>query len=163
MISKGRFRSRPRGSNSKLPSRCCLKTRSWFGDRLRQVQAAGAYIAIDDFGTRYTGFNMLRDLPLHAMKIDHCFIQGIDRSVEMQALCRTIVAMARQLKLRTVAEGIETPGELKVTREVGCDAGQGYLFQRPIPAEEFALFLAKWPTRKAALGFASAEQKYCCN
>jgi EAL domain-containing protein (putative c-di-GMP-specific phosphodiesterase class I)/GGDEF domain-containing protein len=136
-----------------------LEDEELFVDRLRQVNATGACIAIDDFGTRYTGFNMLRRLPLSSMKIDHCFIQGIDRSLEMQALCQTIVAMARQLKLSTVAEGIETPGELQAMREIGCEAGQGYLFQRPIPAEEFHQFLREWPTRKRALGFADAYQQ----
>jgi EAL domain-containing protein (putative c-di-GMP-specific phosphodiesterase class I)/GGDEF domain-containing protein len=135
-----------------------LEDEELFIDRLRQVNATGACIGIDDFGTRYTGFNMLRRLPLNSMKIDHCFVQGIDRSQEMRALSKTIVAMARQLKLHTVAEGIETPGELQVMREVGCEAGQGYLFQRPIPAEEFHQFLNEWPARKRALGFTDAPQ-----
>ncbi|HZL50739.1 MAG TPA: GGDEF domain-containing phosphodiesterase [Terracidiphilus sp.] len=136
-----------------------LEDEELFIKRLRQVNATGASIAIDDFGTRYTGFNMLRQLPLSSMKIDQCFIQGIDRSQEMQALCHTIVAMARQLKLQTVAEGIETQGELRVMREIGCEAGQGYLFQRPLPAEEFHQFLTEWPTRKRSCGFADAYQQ----
>ncbi|HEV2487072.1 MAG TPA: GGDEF domain-containing phosphodiesterase [Terracidiphilus sp.] len=136
-----------------------LEDEELFFNRLRQVNATGACIAIDDFGTRYTGFNMLRRLPLSSMKIDHCFIQGIDRSREMRALCQTIVAMAHQLKLHTVSEGIETTGELQVMREIGCEAGQGYLFQCPIPAEEFHQFLNEWPTRKRALGFSDAYQQ----
>jgi EAL domain-containing protein (putative c-di-GMP-specific phosphodiesterase class I) len=136
-----------------------LEDEELFIKRLRQVNATGASIAIDDFGTRYTGFNMLRQLPLSSMKIDQCFIQGFDRSQEMQSLCHTIVAMARQLKLQTVAEGIETQGELRVMREIGCEAGQGYLFQRPLPAEEFHQFLTEWPTRKRSCGFADAYQQ----
>jgi EAL domain-containing protein (putative c-di-GMP-specific phosphodiesterase class I)/GGDEF domain-containing protein len=136
-----------------------LEDEELFIKRLRQVNATGASIAIDDFGTRYTGFNMLRQLPLSSMKIDQCFIQGIDRSQEMQSLCHTIVAMARQLKLQTVAEGIETQGELRVMREIGCEAGQGYLFQRPLPAEEFHQFLTEWPTRKRSCGFADVYQQ----
>ena len=130
-----------------------LEDEELFGSRLREMRAAGIRVAIDDFGTRYTGFNMLHRLPLTTMKIDHCFVQGVDRSQEMRALCRTIAAMARQLKLRTVAEGIETPGEFRVMREIGCEAGQGYLFQRPIPADEFAAFMAAWPERKREFGF----------
>jgi EAL domain-containing protein (putative c-di-GMP-specific phosphodiesterase class I) len=118
-----------------------------FTKRVRQLKAMGVRVAIDDFGTRYTGFNVLKDLPLDAMKIDRCFIRGIDRSAKMLALCRTIVAMARQLNLRTVAEGVEEPTELEVLRECGCDAGQGYLFQRPVPAEQMAAFLRQWPER----------------
>jgi len=124
-----------------------------FTTRMRQLKSIGVRVAIDDFGTRYTGFNVLKQLPLDAMKIDQCFIRGIDHSPGMRSLCETIVAMARQLNLRTVAEGIEEQGELEVMREIGCDAGQGYLFQRPVPAEEFAAFLEEWPQRKREFGF----------
>ncbi len=127
-----------------------------FTARMQQLKAIGVRIAIDDFGTRYTGFNVLKHLPLDAMKIDQCFIRGIDHSPGMRSLCQTIVAMARQLNLRTVAEGIEDQGELEVMRAIGCDAGQGYLFQHPVPAEEFATFLDEWPMRKRGFGFADA-------
>ena len=134
--------------------------------RMRQMKAIGVRIAIDDFGTRYTGFNVLKHLPLDTMKIDQCFIRGIDRSPGMRSLCQTIVAMARQLKLRTVAEGVEEPGEMEVMREIGCDGGQGYLFQRPVPAEQFVEFLHEWPQRKHGFGFntpaRSRDQESIC-
>lgn len=126
-----------------------------FVERVAALKAIGARIAIDDFGTRYTGFNVLKRLPLDTMKIDRCFIQGIDRSEDMRSLCQTIIAMARQLKLRTVAEGVEEPGELEVLREIGCDAAQGYLLQRPVPAAEMTAFLRTWPERMLGLGFAA--------
>ena len=121
--------------------------------RMRQLRAIGVRVAIDDFGTRYTGFNVLKNLPLNTMKIDQCFIRGIDRSQDMLALCETIVAMVRQLKLRMVAEGIEGLGELAAMRQIGCEAGQGYLFQRPVPAEEFTAFMREWPERMSEFGF----------
>jgi diguanylate cyclase (GGDEF)-like protein len=124
-----------------------------FTARMRQLKTIGVRIAIDDFGTRYTGFNVLKQLPLDTMKIDQCFIRGIDRSPGMRSLCETIVAMAHQLKLHTVAEGIEETGELDVMREIGCEAGQGYLFQRPVPGDVFAQFLRDWPERKLGFGF----------
>jgi diguanylate cyclase (GGDEF)-like protein len=127
-----------------------------FTVRMRELKSIGVRIAIDDFGTRYTGFNVLKHLPLDTMKIDQCFIRGIDRSAGMQSLCQTIVAMARQLKLHTVAEGIEEPGELEAMRAIGCDAGQGYLFQRPGPGDEFEQFLREWPYRKQGFGFDDA-------
>jgi EAL domain-containing protein (putative c-di-GMP-specific phosphodiesterase class I)/GGDEF domain-containing protein len=129
-----------------------------FTARMQQLKAIGVRVAIDDFGTRYTGFNVLKHLPLDTMKIDQCFIRGIDHSPGMRSLCQTIVAMARQLKLRTVAEGIEEQGELEVMRQIGCDAGQGYLFQRPVPAEEFAEFLKEWPQRRLGFSFTGARQ-----
>lgn len=131
-----------------------------FTARMRQLKDIGVRIAIDDFGTRYTGFNVLKHLPLDTMKIDQCFIRGIDHSPGMRSLCQTIVAMARQLKLRTVAEGIEEQGELEVMREIGCEAGQGYLFQRPVSAEELVTFLEEWRERKTAFGFKDAHPVY---
>ena len=135
-----------------------LEDEELFTARIRQLKSIGVRIAIDDFGTRYTGFNVLKHLPLDAMKIDQCFTRGIHHSAGMRSLCQTIVAMARQLKLRTVAEGIEEAGELKVIREIGCDAAQGYLFQPPAPAEEFAEFLRQWPRRRLGFGFQQARR-----
>ena len=129
-----------------------------FTARMQQLKSIGVRVAIDDFGTRYTGFNVLKHLPLDTMKIDQCFIHGIDHSPGMRSLCQTIVAMARQLNLRTVAEGIEEQGELEAMREIGCDAGQGYLFQRPAPAEEFVEFLREWHYRRHGFGFAHARR-----
>ncbi len=126
-----------------------------FAARMRQLKAIGVRLAIDDFGTRYTGFNILKRLPLDTMKIDQCFIRGIHQSVDMRTLCTTIVAMARHMKLLTVAEGIEQPEEMDVMQQIGCDAGQGYLFRRPASSEDFAAFLTEWPGKKMHLGFAS--------
>jgi len=102
-------------------------------------------VSIDDFGTRYTGFNVLKQLPLDTMKIDKCFVRGIHQSHDMRALCETIVAMARQMKMRTVAEGIEETGEMETVQSIGCNVGQGYLFRRPVPEPEFAQLLRTWP------------------
>ncbi len=129
-----------------------------FAARMHQLKTIGVRLAIDDFGTRYTGFNILQRLPLDTMKIDRCFIRGIHRSVDMRTLCGTIIAMARHMRLRTVAEGIEELEELDVMQQIGCDAGQGYLFQRPMSVGDFTAFLREWPARRAALGFATPEE-----
>jgi predicted signal transduction protein with EAL and GGDEF domain len=130
-----------------------LEEKNLFERRLRELKEIGVRVAIDDFGTRYTGFEILNQLPLDSMKIDKCFVSGIDRSPDLRSLCKTIVAMARQLGMRTVAEGLEEPGELGVMQEIGCDEGQGFLFQRPLPAEQFTAFLREWPGRMRAFGF----------
>lgn len=130
-----------------------LDDQKLFTSRIRQLKAIGVRVAIDDFGTRYTGFEMLKRLPVDSMKIDRCFIRGIHRSNDLRALCATIVAMAQHMKLSTVAEGIEEQEELDVLRSIGCDAGQGFLLQRPIDAEEFTGFLQSWPERSCGLGF----------
>jgi EAL domain-containing protein (putative c-di-GMP-specific phosphodiesterase class I)/GGDEF domain-containing protein len=115
-----------------------------FMERLRDLRSIGVTVSLDDFGTRYTGFNALKGLPLNTMKIDKCFVHGVDHSSEAQSLCRTIVMMARHLKLGTIAEGIETAGELRILQSIGCQAGQGYFFKRPVPSEQFRQFAADW-------------------
>ncbi len=115
-----------------------------FIDRLRTLRSIGVKVSLDDFGTRYTGFNALKGLPLSTMKIDKCFVHGVDHSSQAQSLCRTIVMMARQLKLGTVAEGVETAGELRALQSIGCQSGQGYFFKRPVPSEQFLPFALDW-------------------
>lgn len=119
-----------------------------FVERLSALRSIGVNVTMDDFGTRYTGFNALKGLPLNTMKIDKCFVHGIDRSTQAQSLCRTIVTMARHLNLGTVAEGIETMGELRALRKIGCLGGQGYLFQRPVSSAKFLEFVETWPKHK---------------
>jgi EAL domain-containing protein (putative c-di-GMP-specific phosphodiesterase class I) len=124
-----------------------------FTARLRQLKTIGVAIAIDDFGTRYTGFDLLRRLPLDSMKIDRCFVRGIHRSPDLRSMCSAILGMARHMKMHTVAEGIEELEEMEVLQEIGCDAGQGFLMQRPVSADEFTSFLQHWPRRSCQLGF----------
>lgn len=129
-----------------------------FTSRMRQLKTLGVRIAIDDFGTRYTGFELLGRLPVDAMKIDRCFIRGIHRSHDLRSLCNTIVAMGRHLKMRTVAEGIEEREELEVLQTMGCEAGQGFLFQPPVAAEGFESFQRGWMQRSQVLGFVDGAE-----
>jgi diguanylate cyclase (GGDEF)-like protein len=127
-----------------------------FLERLKALRSIGVKVSLDDFGTRYTGFNALKGLPLNSMKIDRCFVHGVDRSNQAQSLCRTIVTMARHLKLSAIAEGIEDVGELRALKRIGCQGAQGYLFQRPVPYHQFLRFLHEWPERKKQGEFGSA-------
>jgi len=125
-----------------------------FLERLRALRSIGVKVSLDDFGTRYTSFNALKDLPLNSMKIDRCFVHGVERSSQAQSLCRTIVTMAKHLRLTTIAEGIEDAGELRALKKIGCQGAQGYLFQRPVPSPQFLRFLHEWPERKLQGEFA---------
>jgi diguanylate cyclase len=127
-----------------------------FVEQIRALRAIGAKVSLDGFGTRYTGFNALKGLSLNTMKIDRSCVHDVDRSSESQSLCRTAMTMARYLKLGTVAEGIESAGELRVLKEIGCQAGQGFLFQRPAPSERFMEFLLDWPEQRKRPAFADA-------
>jgi EAL domain-containing protein (putative c-di-GMP-specific phosphodiesterase class I)/GGDEF domain-containing protein len=135
-----------------------MDNESLFIDRLEALREIGAHVSLDDFGTRYTSFNALKYLPLNTMKIDRCFVHRVDQSTQAQSLCRTIVIMARNLNLRTVAEGIEDIGELRNLKKLGCDIGQGFLFQRPVTGPKFLDFLKEWPARKKQPEFVSVFQ-----
>ena len=93
---------------------------------------------MDNFGTGYSSLSYLNRFPIDSIKIDRSFIQDTPNDTEAVAITRTIIAMAHTLKLRVVAEGVETPEQLAFLKERECDAWQGYLYSKPLPAEEFA-------------------------
>ncbi len=99
--------------------------------RLQAARAYGVRVAIDDFGTGYSSLAYLRQLPVDTLKIDRSFVDGVGEDPEATSLTRAIVDLARTLKLRTVAEGIEQQLQADTLRTLGCDYGQGYLFARP--------------------------------
>jgi EAL domain-containing protein (putative c-di-GMP-specific phosphodiesterase class I) len=103
--------------------------------RLAELRALGVRLAVDDFGTGYSSLRYLRRFPVDILKIAKPFVEDIDRSDgDERALARTIVDLAASMRLATIAEGIETQGELDRLRELGCGLGQGYLFSRPLDA-----------------------------
>jgi EAL domain-containing protein (putative c-di-GMP-specific phosphodiesterase class I) len=98
-------------------------------------------VAVDDFGTGYSSLSYLRKFPVDALKIDQSFIRQISTDGDDTTIVTAVIAMARSLKLRTVAEGVETPEELEFLRAHRCDEAQGYYFSPPVPAEHFAQLL----------------------
>jgi EAL domain-containing protein (putative c-di-GMP-specific phosphodiesterase class I) len=110
---------------------------------LLQLHEAGISISIDDFGTGYSSLSYLSRLPLDKLKIDRSFVKDIDMRPSDAVLCRTIVAMARNLGLHVTAEGVETESQLRMLSECGCTHYQGYLFSRPVPAEQVSALLAQ--------------------
>jgi diguanylate cyclase (GGDEF)-like protein len=114
-------------------------------DTLHALRAMGLHLAVDDFGTGYSSFSYLKHLPLDTLKIDRSFVREITTSPDDAAITTAIIAMAHALGLHVVGEGIETEAQCLVLREQGCDAMQGYLFSRPVPAEALAALLAKVP------------------
>ena len=108
---------------------------------LRDLQEFGVEVLLDDFGTGYSSLAYLRRLPLSALKIDRSFVRELHTHPEDATLTRAIVSIAHDLKLRVVAEGIETVEQKEILRSFACDQGQGYLFGRPVPASGFANLL----------------------
>ncbi|GAA1820274.1 EAL domain-containing protein [Planosporangium flavigriseum] len=108
-------------------------------ERLRQH---GVAVAVDDFGTGYSSLAYLRTLPVDVLKIDRVFVQEAAGGSDSAALLRAIVEMAKSLRLRTVAEAVETPAQATRLRQLHCPLAQGYHFSRPIPAEELSALLA---------------------
>jgi diguanylate cyclase (GGDEF)-like protein/PAS domain S-box-containing protein len=99
--------------------------------RLQAARAHGVRVAVDDFGTGYSSLSYLRQLPVDTLKIDRSFVDGVGDDPDATSLARAILDLARTLKLRTVAEGIERQVQADTLRTLGCDYGQGYLFARP--------------------------------
>jgi diguanylate cyclase (GGDEF)-like protein/PAS domain S-box-containing protein len=102
---------------------------------LQRLKDLGLALSIDDFGTGYSSLAYLKRLPVDTLKIDRAFIEGIGDDLGDAAVVASVVRLAHALKLRTVAEGIETPAQLSALRALGCDHGQGYLFGRPAAAD----------------------------
>jgi EAL domain-containing protein (putative c-di-GMP-specific phosphodiesterase class I) len=107
--------------------------------RLSRVRAMGIGVSIDDFGVGHSSVEQVLALPANELKIDRTIVQ--DESASDGALLTTIVRLARDRGLRTVAEGIETEAQLARVREVGCDRAQGYLIGRPMPKDELDALL----------------------
>jgi EAL domain-containing protein (putative c-di-GMP-specific phosphodiesterase class I)/GGDEF domain-containing protein len=101
---------------------------------LMRLRGMGIRISIDDFGTGYSSLGYLRQLPIDTLKIDRCFVHGMESNAETAALVETLLTMARQLDLSVVAEGVENTGQLALLRTLECGSVLGFLFARPLDA-----------------------------
>ncbi len=111
-------------------------------DILHRLHDAGVGLMIDDFGTGYSSLNYLSSLPFDALKIDRSFVNRLTNDDNSGEIVKTVINLARTLKMATIAEGIETADQAEYLRRIGCEAAQGYLFSKPVPAEEAARMVA---------------------
>src|SRR5579859_3614195 len=110
---------------------------------LLALKAMGVHLAVDDFGTGYSSLSYLRKFPIDALKIDQSFIHQNTTAHDESTIVSAVIAMGRSLKLRVVAEGVETLDELMVLQGLQCDEAQGFYISRPVAAEQFADLLQK--------------------
>ncbi len=108
---------------------------------LRRLDDLGVPIAIDDFGTGHSSLAYLGKLPVRSLKIDRSFIDTMMEDSNSMAIVSTVISLAHALKLRVVAEGVETEEQAKILRLMKCDEMQGFLFSKAIPADAVAALL----------------------
>jgi diguanylate cyclase len=107
---------------------------------INRLRGMGLDVYIDDFGTGYSSLSYLREIPIDTLKIDTSFVRDIPGDADAVAVVRAIIALARELDLSVIAEGVETEEQLAVLEELGCDSVQGFLFSPPVPPEAIEAF-----------------------
>jgi PAS domain S-box-containing protein len=113
------------------------------GALLLALKDLGVALSIDDFGTGYSSLSYLKRLPIDTLKIDRSFVRDLETASDNAAIVAAIIAMSQSLRLRVVAEGVETEGQMRRLAEQGCVLQQGWLFAKALPAPEFAAFLQR--------------------
>lgn len=108
---------------------------------LSKLKEIGIQLSIDDFGTGYSSLSYLHRLPFDTLKIDRSFVYSVGEKGENSEILQTIISLAKNLKMRVIAEGIETESQLRLLRNLGCDYGQGYLMSKPLPKDEMETLL----------------------
>lgn len=131
----------PRALELELTESVLMKRAGAAESILMALRAQGIQISIDDFGTGYSSLSYLKKFPVDVLKIDQSFIRQIAGNPPETAIVSAVIAMARNLHLRVIAEGVETADELTFLREQDCDEVQGFYFSRPVPADQFAALL----------------------
>jgi len=101
---------------------------------LKELKRLGVLLSLDDFGTGYSSLSILHKLPFDTIKIDRSFVSGVGPNGEDSEILQTIISLAKNLRMKVIAEGIETPSQLSVLQHLGCDYGQGYLLAKPMNA-----------------------------
>ena len=105
---------------------------------LSQLKALGLKLSVDDFGTGYSSLSYLHQFPVDILKVDRTFIKGLPTDADSRQITKTILALARGMELKAIAEGVETPEQFMELKRMGCDFVQGFLFSQPVTLPDAA-------------------------
>ena len=119
---------------------------------LAELKELGVKLAIDDFGTGFSSMSYLSRFPIDRLKIDQSFVCGLGHDETATAITEAVITLGHSLKLKVIAEGVETEEQLAMLRELGCDEIQGFLFSKPIGANEFCSILDKGNSLVSEIG-----------
>jgi EAL domain-containing protein (putative c-di-GMP-specific phosphodiesterase class I) len=104
---------------------------------LEAISRMGVLVSVDDFGTGYSSMSYLRRFPIDKLKIDRCFIEHVTRRPEDASIVQAIISLAHSLRLKVIAEGVETAAQLRLLSDLGCDQYQGFYFSAALTASSF--------------------------
>jgi EAL domain-containing protein (putative c-di-GMP-specific phosphodiesterase class I) len=116
---------------------------------MKKLNRLGVRLAIDDFGTGHSSLAYLKQFPVHEVKVDRAFIEGVAKSSVDSAIVRAVIDLARAIGIAAVAEGVETREQVAGLKKLGCQVAQGFYYSHPLPAEEFDALLSVHFAREA--------------
>jgi diguanylate cyclase (GGDEF)-like protein/PAS domain S-box-containing protein len=137
----------PQSLELEITESVAMHSAEWTAGVLRALQRMGVRISIDDFGTGQSSLSYLKHFPLTTLKIDRAFVKDIRVNPDGEAIVNAVIALAHILKLRVVAEGVETAEQIAFLREVGCEEIQGYIHSRPLPPDQLRGIMEAGPVR----------------
>jgi EAL domain-containing protein (putative c-di-GMP-specific phosphodiesterase class I) len=120
----------------------------------------GVLVSVDDFGTGYSSMSYLQRFPIDKLKIDQGFIKEVMTRPEDAAIVKAIISLAHGLRLKVVAEGVETGEQLSLLQSLGCDQYQGFLFSPPLPASDFVELVRGWQKSEDASSMEEASRTH---
>ncbi len=127
-----------------ITERMLFENESEISMQLLELRHAEVAVALDDFGVSYSSLSRIRELDIDYLKIDRSFIQSLTEHSQDIVFCEAIIAMAHKLSLKVIAEGIESPIQHKLLTDLGCDYAQGFLFSKPVPADDIETLFAQY-------------------
>ena len=111
-------------------------------NQMKEIKSLGVKLSMDDFGTGYSSLSYIQILPITLLKLDRSFVMYLEEDEISREIVSAVIRIAKSKKIETIAEGIETPGQVQILKQSGCDHAQGYFFGKPMPADQFEEFMA---------------------